>query len=105
VADGLIDPTLLPEIDRAVTGAYLAGLRAGGWTGRDTEVRRAIAVTGAAKYCWLAPLMLQRLAAGGRPGFYDRRDHAQVLRGRLGMLRLVAAWGGQALGEAVAWDG
>jgi hypothetical protein len=30
VADGLIDPGLLPEIDQAVTGAYLTGLRAGG---------------------------------------------------------------------------
>jgi hypothetical protein len=38
----------------AVTGAYLAGLRAGGWRGRDIRVRHAIAVTGAAKFCWLA---------------------------------------------------
>jgi Phosphotransferase enzyme family len=98
VADGLVDPALLPEIEGAVTGGYLAGLRAGGWRGRDAEVRRAIAVTGAAKYCWLAPRMLQRLAGGGRPGFYDRRDDEQVLAGRLGMLTLVATWGRLALG-------
>src|SRR4029453_4931265 len=34
VADGLIDPALLPEIEAAVTGGYLAGLRAGGGAGR-----------------------------------------------------------------------
>jgi hypothetical protein len=98
VADGLIDPALLPEIEAAVTGGYLAGLRAGGWRGRDAEVRRAVAVTGAAKYCWLAPRMLQRLADGGGPGFYDRRAPEQVLAGRLGMLTLVAGWGHSALG-------
>jgi hypothetical protein len=99
VADGLIDPALLPEIEAAVTGGYLAGLRAGGWRGRDGEVRRAIAVTGAAKYCWLAPRMLQRLDGGGRAGFYDRRGTGQALTGRLGMLALVAGWGRLALGD------
>jgi hypothetical protein len=34
VADGLIDPALLPEIEAAVTAGYLAGLPAGGWRGR-----------------------------------------------------------------------
>jgi hypothetical protein len=99
VADGLIDPGLLAEIDQAVTGGYLAGLRAGGWRGQDAQVRRAIAVSGAAKYCWLAPRMLQRLAGGGGPGFYDRRGDEQVVAGRLGMLTLVASWGRLALGE------
>jgi hypothetical protein len=98
VADGLIDPALLPEIEAVVTGGYLAGLRAGGWRGPDGQVRWAVAVTGAAKYCWLAPLMLQRLAAGGGAGHYDRRGGDQVLQGRLGMLRLVAGWGRLALG-------
>lgn len=97
VADGLIDPGLLPEIDQAVTAAYLAGLRAGRWRGRDAQVRHAVAVTGAAKYCWLAPLMIQRLAGGDGQGFYDRRGTEEVLRGRAGMLRLVADWGRTAL--------
>ncbi len=99
VADGLIDPGLLPEIDHAVTTAYLAGLRAGGWRGGDTQVRHAIAVTGAAKYCWLAPLMLQRLANDSSPGFYDRRDAEQRLRGRMGMLTLVADWARSAFAD------
>jgi hypothetical protein len=42
--------------------------------------------------------MLQRLADGGGPGFYDRRAAEQVLAGRLGMLTLVAGWGRSALG-------
>ena len=99
VADGLIDPGLLPEIDAAVTDGYLAGLGAGGWRGRDADVRRAIAITGAAKYCWLAPRMLQRLEDGGGAGFYDRRGAARTLAGRLGMLALVAGWGRLALGD------
>jgi hypothetical protein len=97
VADGLIDPALLPEIDQAVTTAYLAGLREGGYRGSDRQVRQAIAVTGAAKYCWLAPMMLQWLARDGGPGFYDRRGTEQRLRGRVGMLTLVAGWGRSAL--------
>jgi hypothetical protein len=96
VADGLIDPGLLPDINRACTAGYLAGLRAGGWRGSDTEIRHAIAVTGAAKYCWLAPLMLQRLADRGQRS-YDRRDPEAILRGRAGMLTLVADWGRAAL--------
>jgi hypothetical protein len=99
VADGLMDPGLLPEIDEAVTAGYLAGLRAGGWRGRDAAVRHAIAVTGSAKYCWLAPLMLARLAAGGGPGSYDRRGAEQVLAGRVDMLTLVAGWGRRALAD------
>jgi hypothetical protein len=97
VADGLLDPALLPEIDAAVTDGYLAGLRAGGWRGEDAGIRRAIAVTGAAKYCWLAPRMLQRLEDGSGAGFYDRRGAEQVLAGRLGVLGLVAGWGRLAL--------
>jgi hypothetical protein len=97
VADALIDPALLPEIDREVTAAYLAGLRAGGWRGGDAVVRRAIEVTGAAKYCWLAPIMLERLAEGG-PRAYDRRGPEEVLRGRAGMLGLAARWAGASLG-------
>jgi hypothetical protein len=91
VADGLIDPALLPEIDQTCTSAYLRGLRDGGWSGGDAEVRHAIAVTGAAKYCWLAPLMLQRLTDRG-PRSYDRRTPAEILHGRAGMLTLIADW-------------
>ena len=50
------------------------------------------------------------MAAGGYgdgmdatlPGFYDRRGAEQVLRGRLGMLTLVAGWACLALGDAGA---
>jgi hypothetical protein len=41
--------------------------------------------------------MLQRLADGGGQGFYDRRDPEQVLRGRAGILALVAEWARAAL--------
>jgi hypothetical protein len=96
VADALIDPALLPEIDREITAAYVAGLRTSGWRGGDAVVRRAIQVTGAAKYCWLAPIMLLRLAEDG-PRAYDRRGPEEVLRGRAGMLALVAGWAAKSL--------
>jgi hypothetical protein len=96
IADSLIDPGLLPEIDQAATGAYLTGLRAGGWRGRDIRVRRAIAATGAAKFCWLAA---DAPAAGRRPRppLLRPARHRAGRAGRVGMLRLVADWGRRAL--------
>jgi hypothetical protein len=80
VADGLIDAALLPEITREVTEGYFAGLRAGGWTGPAETVRRAIAACGAAKYSWLAPMMLSRAAAdsqAGSPNFACQRSFVE----------------------------
>lgn len=63
VSDGHMPIDQLPEIDLAVTDGYLAGLRDGGWTENHDQIRRTITTAGVAKYCWLAPMMLQRLAA------------------------------------------
>jgi hypothetical protein len=40
---------------------------------------------------------LQWLAGGAISRFYDRRGLEEILRGRAGMLRLVADWGRRAL--------
>lgn len=68
VADGRMPIELLPEIDAAVTDGYVAGLRDGGVATEHDQIRRTIAAAGVAKYCWLAPMMLQRLATAGSVG-------------------------------------
>lgn len=94
VADGLIDPGLLPEIAASLPEAYLDGLSAGGWQGPADAVRLAIAATGAAKYSWLGPAMLCRAARGpqGRSPVYDARSFEESFAQRRGLLDLVAQW-------------
>ena len=99
VADGLIDPSRLPEIAAELPEAYLRGLRSGGWKGSDTAVRTAIAATGAAKYSWLAPAMLRGLDQDATTRAYDRRAPAEILDQRLGLLTLIADWARAALGR------
>ena len=54
-------------------------------------VVRAVRLTGAAKYFWLAPMMLNR--AGGATGqTYDLRDEAAMFAGRRPVLQLLADW-------------
>ena len=93
--DGLIDVALLDDVVEAVAGGYARGL------GLDAGVvRRAIMVTGAAKYFWLAPRMV--LAARTMPGGsqnYDSRDWASMFAGRAPILRLVTDWARHALGS------
>lgn len=87
--DGLIDVARLDEVVDAVGAGYARGL------GADPDVvRRAIMVTGAAKYFWLAPRMV--LAARAEPGGpsqnYDSRGWAAMFAGRAPILRVVTGW-------------
>jgi hypothetical protein len=100
VADGLVDPALLPEVDGAVRTGYLAGLRDGDWHGPEGALWRAITTTGAAKYAWLAPLMLHRLAAGdgAASAHYDpHSSDAEVFARRVGLLTMLSEWADEAL--------
>jgi hypothetical protein len=95
-ADGFVDIALLPEVEAATTDGYLRGLRDGGWRGKDDDVRRAIALTGAAKYAWLAPAMLtvaaRGMTRGGSPS-YDPESTAAQVRIRCGrLLELLVNW-------------
>ena len=88
--DGLIDVAGLADVVAAVVDGYRRGL-AGVVDGALVE--RAVMVTGAAKYFWLAPRML--VAARERPegrGAYDRRAMAAVFAGRAPVLELMARW-------------
>lgn len=95
VADGHIATELLPEITEAVVEGYLQGLKDGGWRGEPANVRATIAAAGVAKYCWLAPLMLNRLAQGAPIGSatYDiGGDNADVLRRRRDLMEHLVRW-------------
>jgi hypothetical protein len=94
VTDGLMPAGLLPEIEAEVTDGYLEGLRAAGWAGSEDEVRRAIAICGAAKYSWFAPSRLGAAIRGGRSrGAYGGDDSAVAGLARLaGLLELLARW-------------
>ncbi|WP_199513674.1 phosphotransferase [Nucisporomicrobium flavum] len=89
--DGLVDLALLDEVVERVTTGYLRGLA--GVVDAAT-VRRAIRLTGAAKYFWLAPFMINRLTAPPADArrTYDVRDPIAVFTGRRRPLELVEAW-------------
>jgi len=100
VADGLLDPGLLPELSEAVGESYRQGLARAGRPGPAGLVRRGIAAAGAAKYCWLAPTMLARLARGqrvGSPSYDPASSDEEVLARRAGMFALLTAWARVAL--------
>lgn len=90
--DGLVDVDLLDEVVERVMSGYAGG---------DASVRRAVQITGAAKYFWLAPMMLNRVAAGTAPisQAYDVREAAAMFAGRRRPLELVVGWFREALGR------
>ena len=93
--DGLIDITLLDDVLDAVAEGYLRGM------GRAVDaatVTRAIKVTGAAKYYWLAPRMLMAADRAPREGAYDSRDTAETFAGRAPVLSVVTRWAREVLG-------
>ncbi len=92
--DGLIDIALLDDVVAAVADGYRRGL---GAAVDEPTITRAIKLTGAAKYYWLAPRMLIAAAAGPSRGSYDARDTAGVFAGRAPVLSLLTAWAREAL--------
>ena len=89
--DGLLDVKLLDEVLESVTESYVRGLRG---VVEPEVVRRAIRVTGAARYFWMAPRMV---AAAGRAatatGYtYDNRDLAERFAARAPIFQVLADW-------------
>jgi len=94
--DGLIDITLIDDVIEAVIDGYRDGL--GGALGTD-DIVRAIRATGAAKYFWLAPRMLQSAVRGPQgAGNYDGRGLSEMFAGRAPVLAVVARWARETLG-------
>lgn len=95
VADGLMDATLLPEINERVTESYVDGLREGGHTGSPDQVRRAIAAAGAAKYAWFGAGVLTRVLRDGtfgHPEYVQPAAAADALERLRGVVTLLAGW-------------
>ncbi|WP_436533697.1 phosphotransferase [Actinoplanes sp. HUAS TT8] len=92
--DGLVDLSLLDGVLSAVTEGYVRGMA------DDVDplaVQRAIMVTGAAKYFWLAPRMIDALMRDARAAAYDSRGWPERFAGRGPVLEVVARWAGEAL--------
>lgn len=96
--DGHQDVALLAETEDALTGAYLAGLAETGYND-EARTRTAVAAAGAAKYCWLAPMMLRRLAEGRgvASANYDAAADAEVLERRRPVFAMLVRWARTAL--------
>ncbi|MEV4086802.1 phosphotransferase, partial [Nonomuraea fuscirosea] len=96
VFDLFLPAAVLPELDAAVYGAYLRGLRESGWRGDERLVRLAVCAS-AVKYDFLAPLMLRHAGeeqvdyGGSRPVDATRR-----YRERGAALMYLAGWADEA---------
>ncbi|MFC3994001.1 phosphotransferase [Actinoplanes siamensis] len=91
--DGLVDLSLMDGVLAAVTEGYVRGMS-------DVDpalVQRAIMVTGAAKYFWLAPRMIDALMRDQHAAAYDSRSWPERFAGRARVLEVVARWAGEAL--------
>jgi len=93
--DGLIDIALLDDVLDAVAHGYRRGM---GDAVDAATVTRAIRITGAAKYFWLAPRMLMMAGKAPRKGAYDSRDTAAMFAGRAPVLTVVTEWAREILG-------
>ncbi|WP_232344514.1 phosphotransferase [Actinoplanes awajinensis] len=91
--DGLIDLSLMDGVLEAVIDGYVRGMS-------DVDpavVQRAIMVTGAAKYFWLAPRMIDSLTQDAHAAAYDARGWPERFAGRAPVLEVVGRWAGEAL--------
>jgi Phosphotransferase enzyme family len=94
--DGLIDISLIDDVVAAVGAGYRRGL---GGAVDEGAVRHAIMLAGAAKYFWLAPLMLIAARDGRRGTGYDTRGLAAMFAGRAPVFEVVAGWARAVMAE------
>jgi hypothetical protein len=103
VFDLLQAPARLADIEAATVTAYLTGLRAAGWRGREDDVLLGLSCT-AVKYAWLLPHMLGQAVRGEHPGYGGRpvADQAELYRARSAGLELLMDWADRARALASA---
>jgi hypothetical protein len=87
--DGLIDIALLDDVVAAVGDGYRRGL---GGAVDEATVRRAIMVTGAAKYFWMGPWMVMAARTNHKGIGYDTRGLETMFAGRTPVLARVVDW-------------
>jgi hypothetical protein len=94
----LLQPSsLLPEIDGAVSSAYLGGLWDMGWKGDQRTVRLGICLM-AAKWSWLTPHLLRRAGLDSHAVYGGGPTDSDHLYGeRAAMLDYLAAMADEAL--------
>jgi hypothetical protein len=100
VPDGVFDlfwpAERLAEVEAAVFGAYLDGLRSAGWDG-DHRVVRLGMVASCVKYAWLLPMMLAEAANPTNVAYWREVSPTLKFTARgIGLARLVA-WCDEAL--------
>ncbi|MFC4068392.1 phosphotransferase family protein [Actinoplanes subglobosus] len=87
--DGYVDVARLPSVVEAVISGYARGVAE---VMDPAQVRRAVMVTGAAKYFWLLPRMLVSAWSSPRGRGYDTRDWESMFAGRAPMFALIVDW-------------
>ncbi|GIJ43139.1 hypothetical protein Val02_00250 [Virgisporangium aliadipatigenens] len=88
--DGFVDLAHLDDVVELVSAGYVRGLDG---AVDATTARRGIGLCGAAKYFWLAPMMLAALETRPKTtGQYDTRGVEEMFAGRRPILEVVAAW-------------
>jgi len=92
--DGMTDVSLIDEVTAAVADGYRRGL---GGAVDEATITRAIRVTGAAKYFWLAPRMVMAAQRQHTGKGYDTRTAEAMIEGRAPVLELVSRWARQVL--------
>ncbi|WP_206066405.1 phosphotransferase [Nonomuraea composti] len=104
VFDLYVPAAHLPELDAAMYGGYVRGLREAGWRGDERLVRLAVCAS-AVKYDWLVPRMLQHLDR--QPVGYGGQapvEAARLYRERGAAMMFLARWADEArrLSDALA---
>jgi hypothetical protein len=96
VFDRFLPGEMLPDLDRAVTDAYLAGVAEAGWKGDPRLVRLAICAS-AVKYHWLGPLSVRSAPGEQRDyGGAPTRDPVEKFRQRALGLAHLCRWADEA---------
>ena len=97
VFDLFVPAEALPELDEAVFGGYVSGLREAGWQGDERLVRLGMHAS-AVKYEWLGPLMVQKASDAEHVGYGGSRavDSGPLYAERAATLAFLVSWAEEA---------